>query len=68
MDLTDKIIAYESGEMSAEETNAFFQELVDSGLAWELQGHYGRTASHLIDCGAIKQPAVTRTARIWGED
>lgn len=44
MDLVDKIIRYENGEMDKEETLEFFQELVDSGLVWKLQGHYGRTA------------------------
>jgi len=46
------IIDYESGELESEE--AFlegFQELIDSGQAWQLQGHYGRTASYLIDQG-----------------
>jgi hypothetical protein len=48
-DINDKIIAYENGEMETkEELVEFFQELIDSGLAWELQGHYGRTAQALI--------------------
>lgn len=51
MDQVDKIIAYESGELSDEDTISFFQELIDSGLAWQLQGHYGRTAKFLIDEG-----------------
>ena len=53
--LVDKIIAYESGRMSDRETIIFFQELVDSGLAWQLQGHYGRTADYLIGEGLIKK-------------
>ena len=55
MDHIDKIIAYEQGELSRDETIEFFQELVDSGLVWTLQGHYGRTAQHLIDAGYIHQ-------------
>lgn len=51
MDMVDKIMAYEGGEMSEEDTVAFFQELIDKGLAWTLQGHYGRTAKALIDAG-----------------
>lgn len=48
-----KIIEYEAGEMSEDDTIAFFQELVDSGMAWSLQGHYGRTAAMLIDAGLV---------------
>lgn len=51
--LTEKIIAYESGELDANETTQLFQELVDSGLAWNLQGHYGRTAYALIEAGLV---------------
>lgn len=49
--MIDKIIAYESGELSDKETIALFQELIDNGQAWTLQGHYGRTAQGLIDAG-----------------
>lgn len=51
--LADKIIAYESGELDHEETVELFQELVDNGMAWTLQGHYGRTAMALIEAGEI---------------
>lgn len=53
--LLDRIIAYESGELDRDETLAFFQELVDSGLAWRLQGHYGRTADQLLNRGLISE-------------
>lgn len=49
----DKLIAYENGELSEDETIDLFQELVTSGLAWSLQGHYGRTAAALIDAGLV---------------
>ena len=49
--MVDKIIQYESGNMTDEEMISFFQELIDSGMAWQLQGHYGRTASFLIEEG-----------------
>lgn len=47
------IIAYEEGVLDEEGTLRFFQKLVDTGLAWTLQGHYGRTAQDLIDAGLI---------------
>jgi hypothetical protein len=49
----DDIMRYEDGEMEEDETVVFFQGLVDSGLAWQLQGHYGRTAAALIEAGKV---------------
>ena len=45
------IIAYEQGDLDDEATIELFQHLIDSGLAWSLQGHYGRTATALIEAG-----------------
>lgn len=49
MDIIDKIIAYESGEMTATEIIDFFQESIDDGSVWALQGSYGRMANYLIE-------------------
>ena len=49
MTLVDEIIRYENGDMTDEEVIIFFQGLVNTGLAWSLQGHYGRTAEALIE-------------------
>ena len=57
-ELTDKIIAYECGEMNETEMLELFTELVSNGMAWTLQGHYGRTASALIDAGYISEDIV----------
>ena len=52
--MVDKIISYEQGEMNEEEMISFFQELINTGLAWKLQGSYGRTAMNLIEEGLCK--------------
>ena len=57
--LVGKIVAYEEGGMSNSEYVAFFQELVNTGLAWKLQGHYGRTANLLIEEGELSPPEDT---------
>lgn len=49
--LIDQIMLYEQGELDMEETLYMFQELIDNGMAWRLQGHYGRTAQRLIEDG-----------------
>jgi hypothetical protein len=46
---TADIFDYENGDLSEEETVMLFAELVRSGLAWRLQGHYGRTAQRFLD-------------------
>jgi hypothetical protein len=52
--LATKMIDFESGELSSEEIMELFQELIDTGMAWQLQGHYGRTAQALIELGLIE--------------
>ena len=54
-DLTDRIIEYEEGGLDEEDTIALFQELIDNGMAWTLQGSYGRMAKHLIECGLCEK-------------
>ena len=53
LSLTSDIIAYEQGDLDLEQTVALFQALVDNGMAWTLQGHYGRTAAALIEDGLV---------------
>lgn len=52
-DITGRIIEYEMGEMSDEDVIELFQDLVNTGMAWLLQGHYGRMAQSLIDAGLV---------------
>jgi len=54
--LTDMIINYEMGELDDDSVIALFQELIDTGLAWRLQGSYGRMASGLIQAGYCTRP------------
>lgn len=58
-DLIGQIMAYESNDLNQEQIVTLFQELVDSGMAWQLQGHYGRTARNLIDAGYVTEPSKT---------
>ena len=60
MKLVDRIIDYENGELDHEDTVQLFQDLVDTGMAWTLQGHYGRTAAALIEAGYVTT-ALTET-------
>ena len=52
-DLTTRIIEFETGEATQEQVIELFQYLVDSGLAWSLQGSYGRIAQALLEEGII---------------
>lgn len=54
MDQLSMMIAWESGELSEEDTITLFQQLVDSGLVWKLQGMYGRQAVAMIRAGLVK--------------
>lgn len=42
---------------SQEQIIEAWQFLIDSGLAWQLQGFFGRTASQLIEEGICSAPA-----------
>ena len=50
-DQLDRMVAWEEGDLDEESTIALFQELIDSGLVWRLQGAYGRMAQSLINMG-----------------
>lgn len=45
-----------------EEVVRAWQYLVDTGLAWRLQGWFGRTAQALIQAGVINPPNETQEA------
>jgi hypothetical protein len=55
--LFEQIIDYENGELDDEAVIELFQELIDTGMAWNLQGSYGRMAADLIDSGHCSPPS-----------
>ncbi len=56
MPLVDQLIAYEEGQITHDEEVAFFEHLVETGVCWQLSGHYQREAATLIEAGLIKPP------------
>ena len=56
--MLNRIIRYENGKMEMDEIVPFFQELINNGMAWTLQGHYGRTAAALIEAGECQKVAT----------
>jgi len=52
-DLVDQMMEYECFMLNDSETLNMFAEMIKSGMVWSLQGHYGRTASSLIEDGWI---------------
>jgi hypothetical protein len=55
-DLFSMMMDFEAGELDDEGVIELFQQLVDNGMAWQLQGFYGRTAMALIEEGLINPP------------
>lgn len=53
MKMLDMMMAYENGELDMDNTVVLFQNLIDSGLIFALQGNYMRTARDLVDAGLI---------------
>mgnify|MGYP001331167758 CR=1 FL=1 len=47
-------------EGTEDEQIAAWQHLVDTGLAWRLQGWFGRTARRLIEAGVIHAASVKK--------
>lgn len=67
-DFIDLIIAYEQGDLSDYQTVNLFAELVRNGMAWALQGHYGRVARALIEAGYLDREGNVSLAALELED
>ena len=63
--MVDFIMRFESGEATEEEIIEGFQEMIDSGVVWQLQGSYGRTANDLIEAGLCRH-AKEQKSDYWG--
>ena len=55
-----KIIAFENGELKAEEILLLFRYLVETGLINQLQGTYQRVARMLMANGNIELPVAVK--------
>ena len=53
MNIIDGVTWYESGELTEQETIEFFAQLIKKGIAWQLQGSYGRQAMRFIEAGIL---------------
>jgi len=57
--IMDRILRYETGELTEhDDLVQFYQDLINSGLAWKLQGHYAGTAVALIQEGICQLPCA----------
>ena len=54
-DVVGQIMAFEEGDLDEDGIRILFQHLVDTGLAWKLQGSYGRMARALIEAGEVQE-------------
>ena len=54
------VIAYEEGQITHDEEVAFFEHLVETGVCWQLPGHYQRVGATLIEAGLIKPAEQTK--------
>jgi hypothetical protein len=59
LQLVDRLIDYEEGQLSEEQEIALFEYLVQTGTCWQLEGHYQRVAATLMEAGLISSPVHT---------
>jgi hypothetical protein len=54
-DVVGAVIDFEGGDMSPNRVIEFFSHLLKTGMAWKLQGSYGRAAQSLIAEGYLER-------------
>lgn len=54
-DVVGFIMDWENAVISEEEVIKGFQQLINSGVVWTLNGRYGKTANYLINAGLCKR-------------
>lgn len=57
------IMDYEAGVLETDSIIEGFQHLIDTGMAWTLQGSYGRTAARLIEENLCTPPPLRKETR-----
>ena len=58
VDVVSAIIDLESGDLDVTGQLNLFSHLIKTGMVWDLQGSYGRTAASLIGTGLISAEGV----------
>ena len=53
MGLMNRVIEYQTEDHSLEWNLQFFADLIATGLAWRLEGHFGREAKAYIENGLV---------------
>ncbi|QGJ91582.1 hypothetical protein SEA_PHETTUCCINE_65 [Streptomyces phage Phettuccine] len=64
-DIAIEVMDYEAGNLDAGEILELFAKLIKSGMVWNLQGSYGRTAQQMLDAGLVT-PEGEVTDYGWG--
>ena len=58
------IMDFEGGEISQDNFLNLFSDLIKSGMCWNLQGFYGRTATNLIENNIIDKKGIIHKENI----
>ena len=57
MSLNDAILIADGGMSATEEKEIeAWQLLIDTGMCWQLQGYFQRTAIHMLESGICRHP------------